>query len=153
MEKKVIVEHEAPGATSEFSEQAYEAYVERNWRWNFIINICDVGFFNVSMGVASASTILPLFVRQLYDAPWLIGLIPAILALGYGLPGLFAANQAERMERKLPFVAKVTIGERVPYLFLAIMTFFFAQTNPMLVLVSVYIALAVMSGTGGVLTP
>lgn len=153
MEKKVIVEHEVSGGASGFSEQAYEAYVERNLRWNFIINICDVGFFNVSMGVASASTILPLFVRQLYDAPWLIGLIPAILALGYGLPGLFAANQAERMERKLPFVAKATIGERVPYLFLAIMTFFFAQSNPILVLISVYFTLAVMSGTGGILTP
>lgn len=60
-------------------------------------------------------TIIPLFVSRLTDSALLIGLIPAIHAVGWQLPQLFTADRVSRMKRYKPMVMFMTLHERLPF--------------------------------------
>ena len=54
-----------------------------------------------------SSTILTLYASYLTDSAVLIGLVPAVQAVGYLLPQLLLARKAESLDRKKPFVVKI----------------------------------------------
>ena len=94
--------------------------VERNYRWNFLVNALDGASFWLGMSFISSTVILPLYVSHFTHNPILIGLIPFLYTAGYLLPQLFIANRVERAPRKKYF--PVTLGfflERVPIFLLA----------------------------------
>lgn len=91
---------------------------------NFTVGILDGGFFFLGMSFASVVTIMPLFVSQLTDNPFLIGLIPAIPTMGWLIPQLLTAQYVERLARKKPYVMAMTLNERWPFLGMAVLAFF-----------------------------
>jgi MFS family permease len=98
---------------------AVEAEVERNYRFNFIVNFLDGTFFWWGASFYSARTILPLYVSRLTDSSLAIGLLATINATGWLLPQLFTANWVHRLPRKKE--APVRIGlftERLPVILL-----------------------------------
>ena len=96
--------------------QKVDPFVERNLRWNFSVNLLDISFITLAFSLISRETITPLLISNLTDSKIAIGLAPAIYSIAYYLPQLFAANHAERLRRKLPFVRLVGgLLERVPY--------------------------------------
>jgi MFS family permease len=105
------------------------------------------------MSFASQATILPAFATHLGASNLLIGAIPSVLTLGWFLPSLFAAHHTERLARKLPFVLRYTIWERVPMVALAAVALFLAESAPRLALALFFGLILVMAGTGGVLMP
>ena len=60
--------------------------IERDFRWNFLVNSLDGAFFWCGMSFFSSTIILPLFVRHFTDNPLAIGLIPFIGWAGVLLP-------------------------------------------------------------------
>ncbi len=109
--------------------------VERNYRWNFLVNALDGASFWFGMSFISSTVILPLYVSHFTQNPLLIGLIPFLSTAGYLLPQLFTANWVERAPRKKFF--PVTLGfflERVPILLLAPAAYFLATRQPGLAL-------------------
>lgn len=90
--------------------------LRQHLRHNVVANILDGGFFGFAIGFASFVTILPLFVSTLTDSVILIGLIPAIHAVGWQLPQLLTANRVARQRRYKPMVVRMTIHERLPFL-------------------------------------
>jgi MFS family permease len=90
--------------------------LKRNFRLNYIVNLLDGGFFGFAFGFASLTTVVPLFVSNMTDSAILIGLIPAIHAMGYQLPQLFNARYVSQLKRFKPYVLLMTIQERVPFL-------------------------------------
>ena len=91
------------------------AEMERNYRWNFAVNLGDQAFFWFGLSFASHATILPLFVSKLSDSPVPIAILAAVAQGGWYLPQLFTANVVERLHRKKPIV--VNLGfflERLP---------------------------------------
>jgi MFS family permease len=88
---------------------------ERNYRWNFAVNLGDGAAFWFGYSFASSSTILPLFVSKLTPSPFALGLL-AVLAQGaWLLPQLFTANVVERLPRKKPVVIRLGLFlERLP---------------------------------------
>lgn len=56
--------------------------LRKHFRYNFIINVLDGGFFGSALGFASFVTVLPLFVSTLTDSAILIGLASAIHSVG-----------------------------------------------------------------------
>jgi MFS family permease len=128
--------------------------VEKNYRWNFIVNVVDISFYTLSMNVISQATILPLLISQLTTSKLAIGLVPAIYSLGFLLPQLLTASYTERLKRKLPLIAAASgIGERGPYLLMALSILFFARNAPGFTLVAILALIAISSTTAGVLTP
>jgi MFS family permease len=88
---------------------------DRNYRWNFGVNMLDVASFWFGLSFVSTSTIVPLFISKLTDSPVPIGIAAVIAQGAWFLPQLFTANFIERLPRKKPVV--VNLGfftERLP---------------------------------------
>ncbi len=129
-------------------------FVQRNLRWNFSVNLIDITFITLAFSLISRETIMPLLISNLTDSKIAIGLVPAIFSICFYLPQLFAANHAERLKRKLPFVMLIGgVLERVPYFFVAIAVGVFAISAPELTLLAVYLAIGLGAFGAGVATP
>lgn len=89
-------------------------------KYNLVVNLADAAFFGIGWGFGSFGTIIPLFFAQMTNSAILIGLIPAIHAVGWQIPQLFTAGWVSRMRKYKPAVLMMTIHERVPYLGLAL---------------------------------
>ena len=124
-----------------------------NLRHNLAALGADYALFVVGLAFASQSTILPAFAVYLGAPNVVIGAIPAVMTLGWFMPSLFAAGHTETLERKLPFVVRHTIWERVPFVVLALAAFFLADRAPALTLGVMLLVLLVVTGVGGVLMP
>jgi MFS family permease len=117
--------------------------IERNYRWNFLVNSLDGASFWLGMSFFSSTIILPLFVSHFTNNPLLIGLIAFIGWGGVLLPQLFMANAVERTPRKKFF--PVTLGfflERLPLLLLAPAVYFLAVRQPALTLTLFFVLYA-----------
>ncbi len=97
-----------------------EKSIRGSLKHNVIVNLLDGAFFGAGWGFGSFGTIIPLFVSRLTDSALLIGLIPAIHAVGWQLPQLFMAGAVSRLRRYKPMVMWLTLHERLPYLGLAL---------------------------------
>lgn len=113
----------------------------------------DYALFVVGLSFASQSTILPAFAEYLSAPNVVIGAIPAVMTLGWFLPSLFAAGHTETLARKLPFILRYTVWERVPFVVLALAAFFLADRAPAPTLSLMLLMLLVVTGVGGVLMP
>jgi len=120
-------------------------------RHNVIVNLLDGGFFGLGIGFASFITIIPLYVSQMTDSAIVIGLIPAIHAVGWQLPQLLTAGWVSRLKRYKPAVLMMTIHERIPFFGLAAVAWFFLGKNNSLALTLTFILL-IWQGLGGGLT-
>src|SRR4029077_2694898 len=127
--------------------------VSGNLRHNLAALGADYALFVVGLAFASQSTIWPAFAAYLGAPNVVIGAIPAVMTLGWFLPSLFAAGHTESLARKLPFVMRFTLWERVPFLALALIAFFVATPAPAIALAALLLMLLIVTGTGGVLMP
>jgi MFS family permease len=127
--------------------------VSVNLRHNVAALGADYALFVVGLAFASQSTILPAFAEYLGAPNVVIGAIPAVMTVGWFLPSLFAAGHTETLERKLPFLVRYTIWERVPFIVLALAAFFLADRAPALTLGLMLLMLLVVTGVGGALMP
>ncbi|GAB4537041.1 MAG: MFS transporter [Anaerolineae bacterium] len=97
------------------SNEEIAAEAERNYPWNFSVNLIEGASFFFGSSFISSSTIVPLFISKLTPSPLPIGLASVIAQAGWFLPQLFTANVVERLPRKKPVV--VNLGfflERLP---------------------------------------
>lgn len=120
----------------------------KHFPFNFLVNVIDGGFFGLGLGFASFSTVLPLFVSNLTDSAILIGLIPAIHVVGWQLPQLFTAHRVSQQKRYKPTVMFYTIQERLPFLGLAVVSWFIPKIGLEIALFLIFMLL-VWQGLGG----
>lgn len=118
------------------------AEVERNYRWNFTVNLLDVTFFWFGLSFISSSTVVPLYISKLSDSPFPIGLAAVIAQAAWFLPQLLTARSVERLPRKKPVVAQVGFFlERLPF-WMPVVSALVATVNPTLALVIFLVGLA-----------
>src|SRR3989449_2969063 len=127
--------------------------LSRALRRNVLALGADYGLFMVGLSFVSQATILPAFAAYLGAPNVVLGAIPAVMTLGWFLPSLFAAGHTEALGQKLPFVLRLTVWERAPFLVLALAAFVAAERTPTLVLGVLLTMLLVVTGVGGVLMP
>jgi MFS family permease len=118
-----------------------EASIRKHLRFNLTVNLMDGGFFGLGWGFGSIGTIIPLFVSHMTTSALLIGLIPAIHAVGWQLPQLFMANSVSRLRRYKPMVMLFTIHERLPYMGMAVAALFLGTLGNKLALVLTFVML------------
>ncbi|MFN3699609.1 MAG: MFS transporter, partial [Dictyoglomus sp.] len=126
---------------------------EKDYRWNFIVDSIDYALFSLGMTFGSIQTLLPLFAKHLGAGNIEIGFIPAIANLGWAIPAIIGAKYSENYKRKLDLVLKVTMGERLPYLFMALIAFFIVPNNPRLALYLSFLMLGIATFSMGFLGP
>ena len=131
-----------------------DPYVKRNLPWNFSVNLIDITFITLAFSLISRETIMPLLISELTESKLAIGLVPAIFSIAFYLPQLFAANHAERLRRKLPFVMLIGgLMERVPYVFAGAAIYFLAESAPGIALLAIYLVIGLGAFGAGVATP
>jgi MFS family permease len=130
-----------------------DAFVERNLRWNYVAISCDWVLFVFALSLISSTTVMPAFAQRLGASNLVLGAIPAVFSLGFYLPGIFAAGHIEQLPRKLPFLLRFTLLERVPPLVVALAALAFARTQPFLVLVVLLLGVGSMASASGALWP
>ena len=136
------------------SQQSIDKTVQANFRWNFNVNILDITFITLGLSLISRETVMPVLVSSLTDSKLAIGLIPAVFSLGFYLPQLLTANFTERLTYKKPFVMLVgSVGERLPYLIIALTIWAFALTAPTLTLTVFYFGVGIAAFSAGIATP
>lgn len=97
------------------SDAEIAAEVERNYRWNFTVNLLDVTTFWFGFSFISATTVVPLYLSKLSDSPLPIGIAAVIAQASWFLPQLLTANIVERLPRKKPVIVRVGfVLERLP---------------------------------------
>jgi MFS family permease len=97
-----------------------QQYLKKHLRFNIAVGMMDAAFFGIGWGFGSFGTVIPLFFAKMTDSALLIGLIPAIHAVGWQVPQLFTAGWIARLRRYKPAVLMMTIHERIPYLGMAL---------------------------------
>ncbi|HEV8584894.1 MAG TPA: MFS transporter [Methylomirabilota bacterium] len=113
----------------------------------------DYTLFVIGLAFVSPTAILPAFAAWLGAPNVVIGAIPAVMTIGWFLPCLFAAPYTEGLARKLPFILKWTIWERVPFLVLAGVAYWLAERSAGAALAALLAMLLLLTGLGGLLMP
>lgn len=113
----------------------------RNLKHNILVNLADGGFFGLSIGFVSFTTVLPLFVSTMTGSAILVGLVPAIHNMGWLLPQLFTSKNIARLPVLKPFVLINTIQERFPIFLLAIVAWMVPTIGTTAALVLTFILL------------
>ena len=122
--------------------------------WNFSVNLWDISFITLAFSFISRETVIPVLVSQLTDSKLVIGLVPAMSALGLYLPQLLTANWAESMPYKKPFVMLIGFFlERLPYLLIGLFVLFFSLSSPSVALIAVLVGIGLASSGAGLGTP
>ena len=124
-----------------------------NRRWNFTVNALDLTSVNLARAFIFSTTILSLYASYLTSRAVLIGLIPALQQVGYLLPQLFTARKAESLKHQKPFVVKISIFERLPYLVIALAIFAFPGAPSWLAYLVLAVGIGVATGSAGLATP
>jgi MFS family permease len=118
-----------------------QAAIRKHLPYNVAINMADAAFFGAGWGFSSYGTIIPLFISGMTESAILIGLIPAINAVGWQLPQLLNANQVSRLRQYKPMVMLMTIHERIPFLGLALVAWMLPTFGPAITLPLVFLLL------------
>ena len=126
----------------EHTEAEIAAEAQRNYGWNFTVNLLDGAFFWFGASFMSSATILPLFISKLTPSPLAIGLLAVFSQASWFLPQLFTANLVERLARKKPVVVNLGLFlERLPVWGL-VLAAIVALRSPTLALVIFFVSFA-----------
>ncbi|HXF63736.1 MAG TPA: MFS transporter [Caldilineaceae bacterium] len=127
---------------------------EANAPWNFTVNLLDILLITLGFSLISRETVMPVLVSTLTDSKLAVGLVAAIFGFGFYLPQLLTAGYTEQLRYKKPFVMTVSlVGERLPYLLIALAVWGLAARAPALTLVLFYLCLATAAFSAGAATP
>jgi MFS family permease len=130
------------------SPSLVEQQIRKDLRYNVSVNMADAMFFGAALGFGSFGTIIPLFVSELTTSATLIGLVPAIHAVGWQLPQLFTANKVSRLRSYKPLVLAMSVHERIPFIGFALVAWFMYELGPQTALALTFLLL-IWQGFGG----
>ena len=133
--------------------ESYEREIRKQWMWNFFANAADLSSVAFARSFIFTNTVLVLFTSYLTSSAVLIGLIPAIQEVGFLLPQLISARKSESLARKKPFVVRVSVFERLPYLAIGLFVLLWRQYPPWLAYSVLLTCIAIASGSGGIASP
>jgi MFS family permease len=103
------------------TEEEIAALVERNYRWNFSVNLVDGSSFWMAMSFMGTTTIVPLFISKLTRSMVPIAYVAILAQAGWFLPQVFTSNWVERLPRRKPVVVNMgMLLERLPVMLFAV---------------------------------
>jgi len=137
----------------QFSPEEYDRYIERNAGWSFAVNLLDLTFYNLALSFIFGATVLTLYASYLTDSALLVGLVPTVQSLGFSLPQLLLARQAEERAHKKSLVLRISVLERAPYLWLALLILFVPQMPRSLAYATLVVSLFIATAAGGLGAP
>lgn len=126
-----------------------DAVQRRHLRRNYAALALDGGFYAAGVAFVAMESVFPALLRDLGGPNWLIALAPYLSQYGlFGVP-LLTLHWMNRLERFLPFVAWVSVPQRLPPLFAGLALLFAAGTHPQATLWVVALAPVLIGIVGG----
>lgn len=122
-------------------------------RHNTVVHTVDAGFFGLAMGLSSFIYVVPLFLSTVTSTPVLLGLVAVLHPLGWHLPQFVAARTVGNHDRLLPLVLRLTLNERVPFVFLAVLAALARELHPAAVVLFTYVLVFWIGLGGGITAP
>lgn len=140
----------------------YNAFVIRHtWR-NFWLNVADGGVYAIGVMLAPSDTVLPGFISDCVDRipelsdykKTLVGLLAVIISACFMMPQqLWAARLCEGRARLKKLLIVVAVLERLPWLFLGVMTGLLAGRNTRLALYLFFLIIFCYQFIIGIVSP
>lgn len=118
-------------------------------RRNFVLNIIDGGVFALGMSLISHQTILPVFVKNIGGTNIAVGMIPVLWMIGFHFPQIFFAHLAQRLSYKKKLMLETGFIQRIPFLILALFTFFIIADIPAGYALFVFFLMFTIAAIGG----
>jgi MFS family permease len=128
------------------------ALSQKDIQWNIWTLGTDIAFFTIALSVSSFYTIMPLLVSQLGGSNWVVSMILTLRMVGISMTPLLLAGFVEKLRRVKPTIIFITIFERLPYLVLAIVIVAFPTGQNILILITFFAMLMLMSVSSGLCT-
>lgn len=125
----------------------------RDLRWNFGAAVIDAAGWGAGMSFVSATTMLPLFVRELTDSPIAVGMIQAVMLFGWLLPGILVSGWVDALPKVQRSVLWIAILERLALFALVPCCLWFGARHPAALLAAFFIAWFVMNCAMGANLP
>jgi len=122
-------------------------------RWNFTVLGLEMAFFSLGLNISSSYTVLPLFVHHLTTSDLMVSLIPAIRSIGFFVPPLLIAGWVERLRYAKPLILGMTVFERIPFLWLGLLTPLLAALAPSWLLGVFFVSILIQTSAGGLTLP
>ncbi|HEX5324647.1 MAG TPA: MFS transporter [Capsulimonadaceae bacterium] len=104
-------------------------------RFDFLCCLVDAIGWPLGIAFFSTSTLVPLFLSHLHASNFLIGLLPAMVSLGYFAPGLLVVGPICRLKRARGWLFWVAMLERIPLLLIAVLTMLWGGDRPQALLI------------------
>jgi len=124
------------------------------WRRNFFLGLIHGVFFNGGSAFSDVGTVLPVFLNNFTASKILIGLSSSLLGplggVGNALPQLITANWMENRVRKKPVLVAAITVRALCWGGLAAVTYLFALSHPVLVVLSLFFFLTLFTFMGGI---
>ncbi|HOC26405.1 MAG TPA: hypothetical protein PKJ13_13905, partial [bacterium] len=118
-------------------------------RHNFFANMMDGALYAFGLSFASQQTVLPVFVQKIGGGNVAIGLIPVLWMLSFNLPQILIASHAQRQRHKKRLLLKTAMGQRLPWLLLAVLAFFILPRVTPLAGLMLFFIIYASAGIGG----
>ena len=109
--------------------------------------------FFLGITFISVEAVLPLFLKRLGAPNIAIAALPVAMVLGINLPSIFVAAHVESLDRKLPYVLRVGVWQRLPWTIVGAMVPFFAVNDPWIVIWAILVAVFVTMIAAGFTIP
>jgi len=125
-----------------------------SYAWNFSLGLLHGIFFLGGSAFSDVGTVLPVFLNNFTASKILIGLSSSLLGplggIGSVLPQLITANWLENRVRKKPVLIAAIAVRALCWAGLAVMTYLFSLSRPVLVVLSLFFFLTLFNFMGGV---
>jgi MFS family permease len=116
---------------------------------NFTANVMDGGLYAFAMSMISIQTVLPVFVKSVGGSNVAVGLIPVIWMAGLNFPQIFIAGYVNRFAYKKSLMLKTGLIQRLPWLLLAILTYFVIAEVPQTIGLAIFFTVLAIAAIGG----
>jgi MFS family permease len=128
-----------------FGPYKSEPFVERN----FFINTFDGAIYSFAMSFVALNTVMPVFVKNVTGSNIYVGLIPVLWTLGFNFPQIVMANYVRRLPYKKPLLLITALAQRLPWLFLAIFSWFLVSKASIWLQVPIFFSLFILAAVAG----
>ncbi len=118
-------------------------------RHNFVANALDGALFAFALSLVSMHTVVPVFVKKMGGSNVAVGLIPVVWTIGFNFPQILIANYAQRFRSKKRLLLKTAIGQRIPWLLLAVVSYFWVTEDGSDVGLVLFFTLFALAAVGG----
>lgn len=125
----------------------------RDLRFNFAACVGDSVGWPLGMAFFSTSTVLEAFLLRLHATYFLVGALPAVISLGYFLPGVVVSRRIRTFSRYRPWLFWVGICERIPLLAIPAIVIWLGASHATLLMTLFFVLFAVHAVMLGINQP